>query len=107
MKLEKVQGLLADAVFTIGQIEEQKANIIDTVRYIRQHSNEVAKGGKETEKVRENFEFMSKWFVKVGNQLGDVSTYINKEICDVEEAKVLESDSPKEESETPELTKLD
>lgn len=105
-KNEKVQGLLADAIFTIGQIEEQKSNIIDTVRFIRQNADKIETDEKVRNQTRENFEFVSKWFVKVGNQLGDVSNYIKKELCDVEEA-VLVEDSKKEESVTTESTKQD
>jgi hypothetical protein len=103
---EKVNGVIADAIFTLGRIEEQKANIIDTVRYIRQNADKLGVETEVTETIRSNFEFVSTWFVKVGNQLGDVSNYIKKEICDVEEAALI-SESEKDEKETVELTKLD
>lgn len=103
---KKVQGLLADAIFTIGQIEENKMNIIDTVRFIRQNTDKIGIDTEVTNTVRQNFEFISQWFVKAGNQLGDVSQYIKEELCD---AEVVDSneESKKEENATVELTKLD
>lgn len=38
MKNKDVKATLANLTFTVGQLEEIKSNINDTIRYIKQHT---------------------------------------------------------------------
>lgn len=50
MKNKDVKATLANLTFTVGQLEEIKSNINDTIRYIKQHTEWDTTSEKDSKK---------------------------------------------------------